>query len=89
MTGGTDPDAVLQRLHFDLPEHLIAQTGAENRGVQSDAFYVIRNPTVPAVLTEVGFGTSPTEGAKLAQAGYRDRLASAIATGILRFLKVQ
>jgi len=31
MTGGTDPDAVLQRLHFDLPEHLIAQTGAEPR----------------------------------------------------------
>ncbi|GGJ60940.1 N-acetylmuramoyl-L-alanine amidase family protein [Deinococcus aquiradiocola] len=77
------------QLARSIQSQLIAQTGAENRGVQSDAFYVIRNPTVPAVLTEVGFGTSPTEGAKLAQAGYRDRLASAIATGILRFLKVQ
>lgn len=71
-----------------VQSQLIGMTGAVNRGVQSDAFYVIRNPTVPAILTEIGFGTSPSEGPKLAQAGYRDRVAGAIATGILRFLKV-
>ncbi|WP_424951841.1 N-acetylmuramoyl-L-alanine amidase family protein [Deinococcus sp.] len=77
------------QLARSIQTQLIGMTGADNRGVQSDAFYVIRNPTVPAILTEVGFGTNPGEGAKLAQAGYRDRLAGAIATGILRFLKVQ
>jgi len=77
------------QLARSVQTQLIGMTGADNRGVQSDAFYVIRNPTVPAILTEVGFGTNPSEGAKLAQAGYRDRLAGAIASGILRFLKVQ
>ncbi|MGY2893146.1 N-acetylmuramoyl-L-alanine amidase family protein [Deinococcus sp. UYEF24] len=77
------------QLARSIQGQLIGMTGANNRGVQSDAFYVIRNPTVPAILTEVGFGTNPSEGAKLAQAGYRDRVAGAIATGIMRFLKVQ
>ncbi|WP_407539309.1 N-acetylmuramoyl-L-alanine amidase [Deinococcus radiomollis] len=77
------------QLARSIQGQLIGMTGANNRGVLSDAFYVIRNPTVPAILTEVGFGTNPSEGAKLAQAGYRDRLAGAIATGIMRFLKVQ
>lgn len=77
------------QLARSIQSQLIGMTGADNRGVLSDAFYVIRNPTVPAILTEVGFGTNPGEGAKLAQAGYRDRVAGAIATGIMRFLKVQ
>ena len=77
------------QLARSIQTQLIGMTGASNRGVQSDAFYVIRNPTVPAILTEVGFGTNPGEGAKLAQAGYRDRLAGGIATGILKFLKVK
>jgi N-acetylmuramoyl-L-alanine amidase len=68
--------------------NLIRSTEAHDRGVQSDAFYVIQNPTVPAILTEVGFGSSPTEGPKLAQAGYRDRVAGAMSKGILDFLQV-
>ncbi|MFC4453192.1 N-acetylmuramoyl-L-alanine amidase [Deinococcus sonorensis] len=66
---------------------LIGSTSAVNRGVHSDAFYVIRNPTVPAILTEIGFGSNPAEGARLAQPAYRDRVAVAIARGILSFLK--
>ncbi|WP_425147345.1 N-acetylmuramoyl-L-alanine amidase family protein [Deinococcus sp.] len=77
------------QLARSVQSQLIGSTGAANRGVQADAFYVIRNPTVPAILTEVGFGTSPSEGPRLAQAGYRDRVAGAIAMGILKFLKVQ
>ena len=76
------------QLARSVQTHLIGMTGADDRGVLSDAFYVIRNPTVPAILTEIGFGSNPDEGAKLAQAGYRDRVAGAIATGILKFLKV-
>jgi N-acetylmuramoyl-L-alanine amidase len=76
------------QLARSVQSHLISATGADNRGVQSDAFYVIRNPTVPAILTEIGFGSSPSEGPKLAQAGYRDTVAQAIAGGIMKFLKV-
>jgi len=67
---------------------LIRSTRAPDRGVHSDAFYVIKNPTVPAILTEVGFGSSPSEGPRLAQAGYRDRVAGALSDGILAFLRV-
>ncbi len=76
------------QLARSVQTQLIGMTGASNRGVQADAFYVIRNPTVPAILTEIGFGSNPGEGAKLAQAGYRDRVAGAIARGILKFLKM-
>lgn len=66
--------------------NLIQATGAVNRGVRTDAFYVIRNPTTPAILIELGFGTHPVEGPKLAQAAYQERMAQAIARALLTFL---
>lgn len=68
---------------------LIAATGAVSRGVKTDAFYVIAKPTTPAILVEVGFGSSPTEGPKLAQAAYRERIAQALARAILDFLNTR
>lgn len=75
-----------RQLAQGLQAGLVGATGAVNRGVQTDAFYVIRNPTTPAVLVEVGFGSSPTEGPRLAQAAYQQRLGTAIAESLLRFL---
>jgi N-acetylmuramoyl-L-alanine amidase len=60
-----------------------------NRGVHTDTFYVIRNPTTAAILTEIGFGTSPSEGPRLANDAYRDRIAQAIARAILDFLNTK
>jgi N-acetylmuramoyl-L-alanine amidase len=77
------------QLARDIQNQLIAQTGADNRGVKSDALVVIKSPHSPAILTEIGFGSNPDEGAKLAQAAYRDKIANAISRGILKFLKVQ
>ncbi|GGR21037.1 N-acetylmuramoyl-L-alanine amidase [Deinococcus ruber] len=74
------------QLARSIQGQLIGLTGATDRGVRSDAFYVIRNPAIPAILTEIGFGSNAEEGAKLAQAGYRERVAGAIAQGILKFL---
>ncbi|ADV67329.1 cell wall hydrolase/autolysin [Deinococcus maricopensis DSM 21211] len=81
--------AFSKQLATRVQSHLIAATGAVNRGVQQEAFYVIRNPTTPAILIEIGFGSHPVEGAKLAQGAYRDRLADAIADGICDFLNVK
>ena len=78
-----------RELAAQVQAKLIAATGAVNRGVRSDAFYVIRNPTTPAILTEIGFGTSPNEGPKLALPAYRDRLAEAIADAIATYLHTQ
>ncbi|GHF58206.1 N-acetylmuramoyl-L-alanine amidase [Deinococcus metalli] len=65
---------------------LVRATGAQSRGVKTDAFYVIRNPTTPAILVELGFGSHPVEGPKLAQASYQRTLAHALAQAVLGFL---
>jgi N-acetylmuramoyl-L-alanine amidase len=57
-----------------------------DRGVRSARFLVLRKSEIPAILVEVGYLTSPTESPKLADAVYRDRMAEAIAQGILDYL---
>ncbi|MEF2277690.1 N-acetylmuramoyl-L-alanine amidase [Deinococcus sp. YIM 134068] len=78
-----------RQLAQKVQSRLITATGAVNRGVQTDAFYVIRNPTTAAILIEIGFGTSPVEGPRLAQAVYRERVAGAIARAILDFVHAE
>ncbi|GGK89514.1 N-acetylmuramoyl-L-alanine amidase [Deinococcus radiotolerans] len=81
--------AFSRQLAQKVQARLISATGAVNRGVQTDAFYVIRSPTTPAILIEVGFGSSPVEGPKLATPAYREVLAQAIARAILDFLNTK
>jgi N-acetylmuramoyl-L-alanine amidase len=57
-----------------------------DRGVRSARFLVLRKSEIPAILVEVGYLTSPTESPRLADAAYRDRMAEAIAQGILDYL---
>jgi N-acetylmuramoyl-L-alanine amidase len=57
-----------------------------DRGVRSARFLVLRKSEIPAILVEVGYLTSPTESLKLADEKYRDRMADAIAQGILEYL---
>lgn len=68
---------------------LLSATGAANRGVHTDAFYVIRNPKTAAILTEIGFGSSPNEGPKLATPEYRQKIAQGIAQAVFSFLNVK
>ncbi|SMB92327.1 N-acetylmuramoyl-L-alanine amidase family protein [Deinococcus hopiensis] len=81
--------AFSRQLAQKVQASLISATGAVNRGVQTETFYVIRNPTTAAILIEVGFGSSPVEGPRLALPAYRDRLAGAIARAILNFLNMK
>jgi N-acetylmuramoyl-L-alanine amidase len=55
----------------------------DNRGIKRRAYYVLRNTRIPAVLTESGFLTNRAEGRKLTQAAYREKIARAIAAGII------
>ncbi|AWN23609.1 N-acetylmuramoyl-L-alanine amidase [Deinococcus irradiatisoli] len=72
-----------------VQQNLVRATGAVNRGVKSDTFVVILHPTTPAILTEIGFGTSDDEGPKLALPAYRDRIAAAIADAVATYLHVK
>ena len=52
-------------------------------------FVVLRSPDVPSMLVETGFITNPAEEKRLADAGYRQRLAGAITEGVRRYFTDQ
>ena len=66
---------------------MVAATGATDRGVKQNLFYVIRTARIPAVLVEVGFISNPEEGPRLASERYQRTLARALADGLLEFLE--
>lgn len=68
-------------------EQILASTGANDRGVRSARFYVIRNTSMPAILVETGYITNPSELARLVNPSYQERMAEAIAKGVDQFLK--
>lgn len=70
-----------------VQRNLVETTGAVNRGVRANLFYVIRNARIPAILVEVGFVSNPDEGKLLATEAYQKKLAKALADGVLEFLR--
>lgn len=58
-----------------------------NRGVKSARFYVLKYVRMPSVLVEVGFITNRNEERQLADRRHRQRVAKAIAKGILSYKK--
>jgi N-acetylmuramoyl-L-alanine amidase len=61
-------------------------TPLADRGVRSARFLVLRKAEIPAILVETGYLTSPTESPLLATPAYREKMAQAIAAGILEYL---
>ncbi|MEM7726538.1 MAG: N-acetylmuramoyl-L-alanine amidase [Cyanobacteria bacterium P01_A01_bin.45] len=58
-----------------------------DRGVRRARFYVLRKTSMPAILVETGYVTGREDAAKLASPQYREKMAQAIADGILQYLK--
>lgn len=56
-----------------------------DRGIKRARFHVIRETTIPAILVEGGFMNNSLDARMIANAAYRQRLAMAIAEGIMRF----
>jgi len=66
---------------------MVWMLGEESRGIRDDRnFIVLRKARCPAVLVEVGYLSNPESEARLSTEGYRQRLADAIARGIIDFL---
>lgn len=59
----------------------------KNRGVRTARFYVIKNVNIPSVLVEAGYLSNRSEELQLKDSALLDRLAEAIARGILRYKK--
>jgi len=78
---------------YSLAKHihkqiLITSSQSPDRGVRRSRFYVIRKTSMPAALVEIGFVTGMYDASLLRQKAYRDKMAFAIAKGILNYLKV-
>jgi len=74
------------RLAYAIHSRLVPASGGSDHGVQQAPFYVLTGVEAPAVLVEFGFISHPEESKKLARPEYRDRIAQAIADGVLAFL---
>jgi N-acetylmuramoyl-L-alanine amidase len=62
---------------------ILAATGAEDRYVHWRGFFVVRRSAVPAILCECGFLTNPDENRLADRPDYQQRLAAAIASGLI------
>ena len=73
-------------LAWGIQRRLLAGTGSEDRGVRRARFAVLRPLTCPGVLIEGGFISSRKEGAQIADAAYRQRIAESVAAGIVDYV---
>ncbi|KOP23242.1 N-acetylmuramoyl-L-alanine amidase [Hapalosiphon sp. MRB220] len=58
-----------------------------DRGTRKARFYVLRKSSMPSILVETGYMTGRQDNPRLGNPEYQNRMAEAIANGILRYLK--
>jgi N-acetylmuramoyl-L-alanine amidase len=59
--------------------------GIRNRGVKPAGFAVLTGTSMPAILAEISFVSSPTDEQKLRRDGYREQIAEALYRGVARY----
>ena len=62
-------------------------SGRQNKGVHQAGFLVLRKTSMPAVLTELGFISTPEEEAYLLSSAGQSAMARSIAAGIQKYIK--
>lgn len=86
------PEAVLdngETLAGFIQASLVMRTDAVNRGIKGRELYVVRHTRCPAVLVEGGFINNPLEAQLISNAEYRERIARAVAEGIMSYQKTR
>jgi N-acetylmuramoyl-L-alanine amidase len=71
------------RLAENIQREILRPYRAIDRGVKDRPFYVLKNNRRPAVLVELGFLSNPAENASIQKTQIRQKLAEAVARGIL------
>jgi N-acetylmuramoyl-L-alanine amidase len=64
---------------------MLYQLKAVDRGILRDRWFLLKGIRTPGILVEGGFITSPVECAKIHNPLYRERLATAIAAGVMNY----
>ena len=75
-------------LAYTLQKAIVNHLDIDDMSVRRARFMVLCNAEMPAVLIEGGYLSHPVEGRRIADAGYRHRLAQAILEGVKAY-KVQ
>ena len=76
-----------QQLALAVQTQLARALNLRDRGVKQAGFYVLTGAYMPAILVEMGFLSNRQEENLLRQGWYQEKLAKAIARGILNFLR--
>ena len=79
-----------RRLAGSVQRALYATLAAKNsdirdRGIKESAFAVLTGTTMPAILTEISFVSSPADEHNLRSEAYRQQIAEALYKGIARY----
>lgn len=72
-------------LAYDVQKALVQGLSLQDRGVRRARFAVLREASMPAILVEAGFMSHPVEGRRIFTAAYREKMAQAIAAGLLAY----
>ncbi|BCU56603.1 N-acetylmuramoyl-L-alanine amidase AmiA [Enterobacter kobei] len=96
-----DKDHLLQQVLFDLVQtdtiknsltlgsHILKQIKPVHRlhskHTEQAAFVVLKSPSVPSVLVETSFITNPAEEKLLGTTAFRQKIANAIAAGVISY----
>jgi N-acetylmuramoyl-L-alanine amidase len=59
----------------------------KDRGTRKARFYVLRKSSMPSILVEAGYMTGREDNPRLGSPEYQNRMADAIARGILQYLR--
>ncbi|CCK03498.1 N-acetylmuramoyl-L-alanine amidase [Cronobacter sakazakii 696] len=94
-------DHYLQQVLFDLVQtdtiknsltlgsHILRQIKPvhrlHSRNTEQAAFVVLKSPSIPSVLVETSFITNPQEEKLLGTAAFRQKIATAIANGVISY----
>ena len=81
------PDDNGEDLAAYIQASLVTRTDAMNRGIKPRDLFVVRHTRCPAVLVEGGFMNNSLDARLLGNTEYRDRLAKAIAEGVMTYQK--
>jgi N-acetylmuramoyl-L-alanine amidase len=68
-------------------EHAMAATGCDSHGIREADYKVLVNTDCPAVLVELGHLSNTQDAARLRDPAWQNRLAQAIVSGILDYLR--
>ena len=77
------------QLAQSIQDTVVAALGMKDGGVRQANFSVLRNTNMPAILVELGYVSNPTEALNLNSPAWQQKVASAIADGINKFVTGQ